>query len=125
MLSDAMMADHGKSTRPRALESSASIIKLDFSSFGPAGPVQFYTCATLHTYNKSACLQYYPRRLWAGCYQKPQGSSEAEGVAGAHDTPSQHVSVHGTTCAFGIVTFVGNVDVNVPNVHHVCVNVSF
>lgn len=46
-----MMADHGKSTRPRALESSASIIKLDFSSFGPAGPVQFYTCATLHASN--------------------------------------------------------------------------
>ncbi len=122
MLSDAMMADHGKSTRPRALESSASIIKLDFSSFGPAGPVQFYTCATLHASNT---IHGDSGQAAIRSLRDQHQLSEAEGVAGAHDTPSQHVSVHGTTCAFGIVTFVGNVDVNVPNVHHVCVNVSF
>ena len=45
MLSDAMMADHGRSVRPTALSSSYSTIKLDYSSFELAGPVKFYVCA--------------------------------------------------------------------------------
>ena len=130
------MADHGRSIWPTALRSSSgsSIIKMDFSRFESTGSVQLCTCAILYTCDMFA---HYPWRLWAAWFDLPSrlGTpqavgrgrllSEASGVAGAHDTPSQHVSIHVTTCALIIVTFVGPVKVNVPNLSHVCVNVSF
>ena len=94
MLSDAMMADHGRSVRPTALSSSYSTIKLDYSSFELAGPVKFYVLCnkigmqfyipmtsphTIHGDSGQPELICRPETVGRGrlLSRKPQGSASA------------------------------------------------